>query len=97
MPPKVIITKEEIIKTALEMLRKNGEGALNARSIATELNCSTQPIFSNFATMDELRAAVIADAYQLYLDFLKRESESGEYPKYKAFGMAYIRFAKEEK
>ena len=97
MPPKVRITKEEIIKTALEMLRKNGEGALNARSIATELNCSTQPIFSNFATMDELRASVIADAYQLYLDFLKRESESGKYPKYKAFGMAYIRFAKEEK
>ncbi len=97
MPPKVRITKEEIIKTALELLRKNGEGAINARSIATELKCSTQPVFSNFATMDDLRDAVIASAYQMYLGFLKKEVESGKYPKYKAFGMAYIRFAKEEK
>ena len=29
--------------------------------------------------------------------FLAEEAENGKYPRYKAFGMAYIRFAKEEK
>jgi hypothetical protein len=47
--------------------------------------------------MEELREATIKAVYEIYRGFLKREVESGEYPKYKAFGMAYIRFAKEEK
>ena len=97
MPPKVRITKDEIIKTALEQVRTQGEQALNARNIAASLGCSTQPIFSNFATMEALHSATVAAAYELYLDFLKNEADDGRYPRYKAFGMAYIRFAKEQK
>ena len=97
MPPKVKITREEIVCAALSIVREQGAAALNARSIATALNCSTQPIFSNFETMGELQEATIAAAYSLYLDFLKAEIESEQYPRYKAMGMAYIRFAKEEK
>jgi len=96
MPPKVKITKEEIIRVSVELVKRNGEEALNARAIACAMNCSTQPIFSNFATMEELKTAVIIDAYNHYLGFIKREVESGKYPQYKAFGMAYIRFANEE-
>ncbi len=97
MPPKVKVTKEEIINAALALVRENGTDAINARSIAASLACSTQPIFSNFATMEELQKDVILAAYNLYLAFIEREVKSGSYPPYKAFGMAYIRFAKEEK
>lgn len=97
MPPKVRTTKEDIIRTTVELVRANGEHAINARAVAAALDCSTQPIFSNFATMEELRAAVLYAAYCLYADFLKKEAESGRYPEYKAYGMAYIRFAMEEK
>lgn len=97
MPPKVKITKKDIIGTAVELVRANGEGAINARAIAGALNCSTQPIFSNFSTMEKLREEVIIAAYERYLGFLKSELESGKYPQYKSFGMAYIRFAKDEK
>ncbi len=97
MPPRVKITKEEIVSAALELVRKQGPEAVNARTVAAVLQCSTQPIFSNFATMDALQEAVIASAYGIYLDFLKGEAEKGEYPQYKSFGMAYIRFAKEER
>lgn len=97
MPPKVKITKEDIINTSLALVREKGEEAINARAIASALECSTQPIFSNFATMEELQESTVAAAYDIYLDFLKNEAESGKYPPYKAFGMAYIRFAKEEK
>ncbi len=97
MPPKVKITKEDIIHTSLQLVRKNGEESLNARTVASMLGCSTQPVFSNFATMDDLQNAVRQAAYELYLDFLQNEAATGNYPKYKSFGMAYIRFAKEEK
>ena len=97
MPPKVKITKNEIIKTSLELVRTSGEESINARAVSNALNCSTQPIFSNFESMGELRAAVILEAYNLYLTFIQNEVESGKYPAYKAFGMAYIRFAMDEK
>ena len=97
MPPKVRVTKENIIKTATELVRQSGAGAINARAIASALGCSTQPIFSNFATMDELKVAVIQSAQELFDAYTSREIESRIYPEYKATGMAYIRFAKEEK
>lgn len=97
MAPKVKVTREDIIKTTLELVRKHGADYINARAIASALECSTQPIFSNFNSMEELQEETILCAYGLYLDFIKSEIESGEYPQYKAFGMAYIRFAKEEK
>lgn len=97
MPPSVRITKEEIIKTAMELVRKNGEDAINARAIASALGCSTQPVFSNFASMVEVREAVIEAAEALCAEYSKAEMEKGEYPPYKASGMGYIRFAKEEK
>lgn len=97
MPPRVRITKEEIVDVALSMIRSEGEASLNARSIAAALGCSTQPIFSNFETMEALRESVIARAYETYLSFIEKELALKKYPPYKAFGMAYIRFAKEEK
>ena len=46
MPPKIKVTKEDIIRTSVELVRRSGEQAINARTLAALLNCSTQPIFS---------------------------------------------------
>ena len=97
MPPKVKVTKEDIINAAVDLVRNSGAQAINARTIASALNCSTQPVFSNFATMDKLRLAVVERADVLCQEYMRREVESGEFSTYKASGMAYIRFAKEEK
>ncbi len=97
MPPKVKVTSEDIINAAVDIVRNDGAQAINARNVALALNCSTQPVFSNFATMDELRLAVVARAYALCDDYIKREIENGKFPVYKSSGMAYIRFASEEK
>ena len=97
MPPKVQITKQDIINGGLELIRKNGQEAINARSIANELGCSTQPVFSNFESMENLQKELISAAYELYLGFIENEIKSEKYPPYKAYGMAYIRFAKDEK
>ncbi len=97
MPPKVKVTKEDIINAAVDIVRNSGAQAINARIIASKLNCSTQPVFSNFATMDDLRLSVVEKADILCQEYMRREAESGKFPAYKASGMAYIRFAKEEK
>ena len=97
MPPRVKVTKTDIINAAVDIVRNRGAQAINARTIATALDCSTQPIFSNFSSMNELRVAVIEKADALCQEYIQREVESGSFPAYKASGMAYIRFAKEEK
>lgn len=97
MAPKVKVSKEDIVNAAVEIVRKNGDQAINARLLAETLNCSTQPIFSNFSTMEELRLAAIEKMNAVYDAYIAREIAAGKYPAYKASGMAYIRFAKEEK
>ncbi len=97
MPPKRKITREEITEAALSLLRERGEAALNARDLAGRLGCSTQPIFSNFASMEELRGEVIKGAYKRYCAYLEQDVKSGEYPPFKASGIAYVRFAREER
>ena len=97
MPPKVKVAKKDIIAAALDAVRKEGEGGINARAIASVLGCSTQPVFSNFSSMEELKEQTAKSAYEIYEGFIRREVENGKYPPYKSFGMAYISFAKEEK
>ena len=53
--------------------------------------------FSNFSSIEELKCEVIKRAELLSEEYIKRECESGAFPKYKSSGIAYIRFAKEEK
>ena len=97
MPPKVKITKEDILNAAVAIVRNSGAQTLTARTVAAALNCSTQPVFSNFETMEELRLAVVKEAETLCGEYIRQETEKGEFPAYKASGIAYIRFAKEEK
>ena len=96
MPPKVKNSKEEILATALEIARKEGEPGLNARSVAKALGCSTQPIYFNFGSMENLKKAISDSAYGLYEDFIQSEIAKGKYTPYEATQIAYIRFAKKE-
>ena len=97
MPPKVRITKEDIVRTAVCLVRENGGDVINARVIADRLGCSTQPIFSNFESMKALRCAVIVEAEKLYSERIASAEGDGKMPPYKAKGMAYIDFARTER
>lgn len=97
MAPKNKVTKEDIVNAAVDIVRRQGAAALNARTLAAALDCSTQPVFSNFTGMEQLRFAVAQRAEERFRAYMRQEQESGKYPAYKASGMAYIRFAKEEK
>ncbi len=62
MPRSVQITKEKILKAALDILIRDGYSAVNIKSIAKELECSTQPIAWQFGNMDSMREALTQEA-----------------------------------
>ena len=97
MPPVQKTGKNEIITAAFAIVKEEGFCNLNARAIAKKLGVSTQPIFSNFKNMEDLKMEIIKKASSFYFAILEKEEKNGKYPPYKARGMGYIRFAKEEK
>ena len=97
MPPKCKFTKEQIVSATLDLIRTEGYSAVTARSVAAALDSSPKVIFSAFQNMEELLHETLIAANKLYESYLAEDMQKGEYPAYKASGMAYIRFAAEEK
>ena len=98
MPRKISITKDSITEAALEIVRTQGPDSLNARALAKALGCSTQPIFSNFSGMEDVIRTVLGRSLDIYNEYVRKEFGRNEgFPPYKTNGMAYIRFAIEEK
>lgn len=89
MPPKIKIKKEDIIAAAYEIVKNEGLSKVNARKIAQELNCSVQPIFSNFNNMEDLKKEVIALAYRQFFAYMTASQDQA----YKTMGLNYIAFA----
>lgn len=96
MPPKFMFTREQLIDASLNIIRRGGPQSLTARSLAAELGCSVKPIFGLFKNMEEVRLETIKAADRIYRGYIGAASHADEKP-YKAMGMAYIRFATEEK
>lgn len=97
MPRKYMFTRDEILNAALCLTRERGFSSISARALGDKLGTSSRPVFSHFENMAEVQKAVIDVAEEIYHSYLKEEMECGTYPPYKASGMAYIRFAREEK
>ena len=97
MPPKCRFTREEIIQAALDLTAEKGVGALTARGLAQRLGSSAKPIFGLFANMEEVQQEVVKAPKLRYQEYLRQDMSAGRYPPYKASGMAYIRFAREQK
>ena len=70
MPPKTRITEEKIVDAAIEVVRKGGFEQINARTVADQLDCSTQPVMYHFSTIDNLKKAVYQRADQLHSEYL---------------------------
>ena len=97
MPPKFKFTREEIIQAALDLTRESGIAAVTARGLGAKLGSSVKPIFSLFENMEEVQNEVLKAAEKLSQVRIRETMESGQYPPYKASGIAYICFAREEK
>ena len=91
MPPKQRITREMILERSFEMFCRDGMDAVNARSVAKALNCSTQPIFSYYAGMDDLKDALEKKAKETFESAIS--DLPGEGDPIVNICMAYVKFA----
>ena len=99
MPAVKKVSREEIIDAAVDVLRDGGFSAVNARSVAKKLGCSTQPIYFSFRNMDELKAALIERAVQMHEQRVRDSlrTHEGNDSRYSSYGMGFVQFAAEEK
>lgn len=96
MPPKARITKEMILDVVLEITRENGFETVNARSIASKLQCSTRPIFTCYGSMEELKSDFLDFAFKTYERYVADYGNSVQFKPYLLLPLPYIAFAKEE-
>lgn len=99
MPATKKITKDAIIDAAVDVLRDGGFSAINARSVAKKLGCSTQPIYLSFRSMDELKAALTQRAIAMHTQRLRAvlRAHEGSDSRYSSYGMGFVQFAAQEK
>lgn len=94
MPPKQRITREMIMERAFDMFCREGMDAVNARSVAKALNCSTQPIFSYYTGMQELRDTLDLKAQETFAEKVLSVKQSETW--LTDLGEAFVRFACEQ-
>ncbi|HCC34498.1 MAG TPA: TetR family transcriptional regulator [Ruminococcaceae bacterium] len=94
MPPAHKFTKEEIVKAALELVRREGIAGLTARALGAELGVSSRPVFTAFKNMEEVERETFSAAREIYNGYV--EKGLAETIAFKGVGMRYIRFAREE-
>ena len=94
MPAVKRIIKEDIIYACVGIIRNEGMENLNARRVARELKCSTQPIYYIYSNIDEMKNDALKEISNI---FYNRMFENNyDKPVYKDIGKNYIKFAKEE-
>lgn len=99
MPAVKKVSRDKIIDAAIEVLRDGGFSAVNARSVAGKLGCSTQPIYFSFQSMEELKTALAERAAQMHTQRVRDSlrAHEGNDSRYSSYGMGFVKFAAEEK
>lgn len=96
MPPKKLMEDDAILQRAFEMTRSDGFEKMTARSLASSLNCSTQPIYQAFTDMKTLEKAVAEKSLAFMLDQMHTAAAAQSLPYDAGFVLAYIKFALDE-
>ena len=91
MPPKAKFTKQQISDAALQIVRDEGIEHLTSRNLGKKLGSSACPIFTVFANMEEVEAAMLALAKTVYKEYVE-EGLAQEIP-FRGVGEQYVRFA----
>ncbi|HOP63272.1 MAG TPA: TetR/AcrR family transcriptional regulator [Spirochaetota bacterium] len=92
MPPKKMISDEDIVQAAFELVRKKGLGNLTARNIAGVLSCSTQPVYYSFRNIKDIETAVISRIKDFVVETYLNNDEGNH--QFFNIGKGYIRLAR---
>ncbi len=94
MPPKVKFTREEIIESAIELVRENGIEFLTSRELGKKLGVTARPIFTAFDNMNELKNELYERAKTIYAEY--QNGFENYSPAFKRYGRQIIYFAQKE-
>lgn len=73
------ITAEMLLEAGAATHWKKAQMQLNVRSVAAKLNCSVQPVFRNFGSMETFRRAVIEYLDGTYQSFVAQYLDKSDY------------------
>jgi AcrR family transcriptional regulator len=93
MPPKKKFELETVIASAFEVLRRDGFGAITARSIAQELGSSTTPIYWVLDSMDKVEEALRLKAMVLMAEYQAKKYTDNVFIN---LAIGYVEFARRE-
>jgi AcrR family transcriptional regulator len=94
MPPKTKFCDQDIIGAAFQVLRKSGWGSVSARTIASELNASTTPIYTYLKSMKNLEDILLKETITLMEKYTQVETSSNPLVN---IGTGVVLFARQEK
>lgn len=92
--PKQKITKEMVVEAAFSLAKEQGLENVTVRDIASELNCSVQPVYSYCKNMDGLRQDVMERSNLFIKKYISEHLDRNDF--FRSSGHAYIQLAKEE-
>ncbi|PAF29797.1 TetR/AcrR family transcriptional regulator [Paenibacillus sp. 7516] len=96
MPPRSEITQEKVLSAAFELVREQGLEAVTARNVAQTLQCSTQPIYSLYNNIEELKASVYDKAAEFARNSMMDYKDSVNSPALN-ITIGFLYFAQNEK
>lgn len=94
MARRKTITRDQILHAAYEVVANEGFSKFTARNIATEMNCSTQPIYLEFKNMDDLKGQLFDRIHQYLANEIFPVEHTGN--AIVDLALNYIHFAKDE-
>ncbi len=90
MARKTVFSRADVIEAALAVLEAEGLGSVTARRVADAMGASTAPVYSNFASMEELLGDVMRQASQMIIGACRRPwTEDG----FLNMGVGFVHFA----
>jgi len=91
MARRIEVTKEKMLEAAYEILKEEGYEAVNIKTIAAKVGCSTKPISWQFGNMHEMRKEIYKYASsQLYMGIEEKLSSLGALEAFFETGKIYI-------
>ena len=84
MPPIIKTDRADMLDAVIAVIEQDGIGAVSARSVASRLNISTQPIYREFGDMDGLIKAARERGFEFFRECVKGDA-ADQAVKYVAF------------
>lgn len=86
--------REQLIEAGIQLLERDGAGALNVRNVAAQIGTSTMAVYTHFGGMAGLTEAIAGEVFVRFTEALTEVPQSDDpVADFLAMGIGYHRFA----